>query len=474
MNKTALAQNTLLQTVGKIAGTIIGVFTVAILARHLGTSGYGQLTIVLTFLSIFAAIVDFGLTLTTVQMISEDKAKENKIIGNLLAIRIISAVIFLSLAPICALFFPYEHIIVIAIAVGAISYLFQTTSQMMIGVFQKNLVMQKAVFAELLNRSLVLGGVILAPILGFGLIAIIWIFVIGNAVHLTALLLFSTKYVRPSFRFEWKTWKDILTRSWPIGASIFFNLIYLRGDIVFMSIFRSNAEVGIYGAAYKIVDVITTIPVMYMGLALPLLVASWSKKKTKDFKNLMQGSFDFMSILALPMIFGSIAIGEPLMELVAGSEFSESGKILAVLGPAAAIVFWNSLFGHAIVGINKQKVMTLGYLAVAIITITGYLIFIPEYGMWAAAWLTLMAEILIGLLTFTVVSKTTGYFPKLGMLTKATLSAIFMYIAIKFLPEWNVLIIIAIGAGIYYIALSAIGGPRPSDIKQILTLQNKS
>ncbi|MBU0614422.1 flippase [Patescibacteria group bacterium] len=471
MDKIALARNTLLQTLGKITATVLGVITVAFLARYLGVSGYGQLTIVLTFLSIFAAIVDFGLTLTTVQLISEDKAEENKIIGNLLSLRIISAIVFLSLAPICAIFFPYEQVIIVAIGVGAVSYLFQSTSQMLVGIFQKNLAMHLSVFAELLNRVIILTGAILAPIIGLNLVGIVWLFVIGNAIHLATMLIFSTKYIRPSFRFDFALWKKIIARSWPIGASIFFNLIYLRGDIVFMSIFRSNAEVGLYGAAYKIVDVITTIPVMYMGLVLPLLVAAWTRKQKTDFKELMQNSFDFVSILALPIIFGSIAVGVPLMELIAGPEFSESGRVLAILGPAAAIVFWNSLFGHAIVGLNKQKIMTFGYLAVAVITIAGYIIFIPSYGMWAAAWWTLIAETLIGLLTFAVVAKTSGYLPKVKMALKAALAAFAMFLLLQILPEWNVLIVIAIGAAAYYVALALLGGPNPKQIKQLFLPQ---
>ncbi|RMD51172.1 hypothetical protein D6827_02705, partial [Candidatus Parcubacteria bacterium] len=131
----ALAQNTAIQIVGKIINTIIGVATVAVIARILGAEGYGRLTIALTFLSVFAIIVDFGLTLTTTQMISEHKADEKTLLGNLFSLRIISAAVFLALAPIIAAFFPYEQIIIYAIAIGSLSFLFASTSQMLIGIY---------------------------------------------------------------------------------------------------------------------------------------------------------------------------------------------------------------------------------------------------------------------------------------------------------------------------------------------------
>ena len=243
MNKTkALAQNAAIQIIGKTAATLLGVFTVAILARHLGVEGYGQFTIALSFLSIFAVIVDFGLTLTTTQMISEKEADEATLLGNLLTLRIISAVVFLALAPVVALVFPYDNVIQLAIAIGAFSYLFGTTAQMFVGVFQKRMLMSRVVIAELANRTAVLIGVLFAPYFGFGVVDIVWLLVIGNAIQLL-LMLWQTK-VLVAFKPKLNTaiWKKIILRSWPIGASIFFNLIYLRGDIVFLSIFRDNAD----------------------------------------------------------------------------------------------------------------------------------------------------------------------------------------------------------------------------------------
>ena len=111
--------------------------------------------------------------------------------------------------------------------------------------------------------------------------------------------------------------------------------------------------------------------------------------------------------------------------------------------------------------------MTLGYLFVAIVTIIGYLLFIPEYGIWAAAWWTLIAEALIGILTFIVVVRASGYRPKFIMAIKSIFASLIMYAGLTFLPDWHVLILITLGCFIYYIALTAVGGPK---IKEALKL----
>ncbi len=458
----ALAQNTVFQIIGKVLATIFGVMTVAILTRYLGTAGYGQLTVALTFLSIFAVIVDFGLTLTTVQMISAHHQNEEKILGNLISLRLLSAIIFLSLAPLSALLFPYEVVIKVAIAIGAVSFLFGTTAQMLIGVFQKRLQMGKAVIAELINRLLIMVGAMMAPTLGLTLSGIMWLFVIGNGAQLVIMLFFAGRLVKLKLRWQLSIIKEIIARSWPIGASIFFNLIYLRGDILFLSLWRPDAEVGIYGAAYKVVDVVTVVPVMYMGLILPMLVSIFADRQKEKFNKLLQQTFDFFSVLGFPIAAGSIVSGVAVMELIAGSEFRQSGEVLAIFGLAMLMIFFNSLFGHAVVGVGKQRPMVWAYFAVAAVTIAGYVAFIPTYGIWAAAWWTVIAETLIGIISFVVVSRISNFTPNLILTARAIFSSLIMALTLLLLPPIHALLEITVGAAIYIVALTALGGPKPA------------
>jgi O-antigen/teichoic acid export membrane protein len=222
--KSAVAKNTLIQTAGKGLSTLLGLITFAILWRILGPTDYGTLTIALTFLAVFATFVDFGLTLTTVQLISEHADREKEILNNLLSLRLISAGIFLGAAPIISLFFPYTTTVQILVAIGVISYYSSSISQMLVGIFQKNLDMRKPMIAENLNRLLVLIGIAAIGLLGGSLVAIMWVFVAGNITQLAAVLWYTKRYATLKPQISWEIWKLIIGRSWPIGISIFFNI----------------------------------------------------------------------------------------------------------------------------------------------------------------------------------------------------------------------------------------------------------
>ena len=466
--KQAVAKNTLIQIGGKAFSTLLGLAAFALLWRMLGPDAYGTLTIALTFLAVIATFVDFGLTLTTVQLISEQHEREEAILGNLLSLRLISAGICLGVAPIAALLFPYDGIVIALIAIGVFSYYSASVSQMLGGIFQRQLAMEKPMLAEIFNRLCVMVGVGTVWLSGGGLLAIMWVFVLGNIVQLVTIILFATRYIRLKPQISWPVWKLILERTWPIGASIFFNLIYLKGDIVFLSIYRGAFEIGLYSTAYKIIEVIAAIPVMYMGLVLPILVSAWTKGEKGRFSHALQDAFDFFTILAFPCAFGLALVGREAIVFVAGEAFAEAGPVLWVLGPALLFVFYGALFGHAIVGLNKQRVMTWAYVAVAILTIAGYLIHIPQYGMWGAAFWTLISEALITLIAGVVVIYVSGTSLRLHMLAKSIVATTCMALVILFIPLPHVLLKIALGSIIYGAILALIGGPTPRALSRLL------
>lgn len=459
MSTPSLARNSAIQIVGKVVAMVLAALTLPLLTRALGDTGYGQLTIALTFLSFFAILVDFGLTLTTTQMISEKPKEEGAILGNLLTLRVISSVLFLATAPIIVLFFPYSGDIKTAVAIGALSFFFGSTAQMLVGVFQTRLVMRYPIAAELANRAFVLAGAFALVAINGSLLTIVWILTIGNALQLLINLYFANRFIPLKPTLSLPIWKEIIRRSWPIGISIFFNLLYLKGDMIVLSLYATESVNGLYGAAYKVVDVMMALPVMYMGLVLPILVARYAEQNKMEFQKTLQQTFDLFSMSAIPLAVGCWILGVPVMTLVAGNEFAESGRVLAILGAAIAVGFFGALSGHAIVAIQKQRVMLFGYIFVAALVVPAYFLFIPTFGMYGAAWMTLVSEILICLLTSLVVWRTTKFIPNLKLFGKSLLASAFMAFLLTILPEWNVLILVIVGIASFFNILSLLGGP---------------
>jgi O-antigen/teichoic acid export membrane protein len=279
------------------------------------------------------------------------------------------------------------------------------------------------------------------------------------------------KFGRIYLSLQLPIWRDIWSKTWPIAVSIALNLLYLKTDVIILSVTRPPEEVGLYGAAYKVIEVLSTFPILFAGILLPLLSRYWQTQEKKQFGKLVQEGFDAMSILAWPIIVGTLFVGGDVMALVAGEEFRESGLILQLLIWASGIIFFNAIFAHAIVALNKQKQTIWAYGITALVGIIGYLYFIPKYGPIGAAAMTVVTEGMVALLVFVMYIRFSSIMPSLRRWGSAILSSLIMAGGLWLLKDVHYLIQIVSAMGIYGIAIILTGGVSKEFLRDILTLR---
>lgn len=425
---TKVVYNTIIQIGSKGISTVLGLAAMSIMARYLGTSGYGEYTTIITYLSFFAVFIDFGLTLITVQLISplpddaEGDRKQEDILSNLLTFRLLSAIVFLGMAPLIAWFFPYNESIKTGIAVSTLSFFFIALNQVFVGLFQKKLRMDKVSIAEVASRIVLVAGIFWAVSQDQGLMGIIWATIISSLSSFILHYAFSRRFSALHFRIDLSLWKDIMIKTWPLAITIIFNLIYLRTDTLILSLIRSQNEVGIYGAAYKVIDVLTTVPFMFAGIVLPIMTARWAARERDKFTDIMRRSLDLMIILALPMIAGAWILARPIMRLLAGPEFDPAAPVLKILIIACGLIFIGCIFSHAIIALDRQKQIIPAYIFTALTALAGYLIFIPRFSYYGAAWVTVYSEAAIAIAAAALVMKYSDYRFRSSILFKSILS----------------------------------------------------
>ncbi|KKW44746.1 MAG: Polysaccharide biosynthesis protein [Parcubacteria group bacterium GW2011_GWA2_56_7] len=457
-----------MQFAGRALAVTLGLLTLAMMTRALGDFGFGEFTTAVTYLQILTVLVDFGLTLMFIQLLGKPDADEARIGSALLGLRLASAAIFLGIGALLALLTPYSLTIKLAILAGTISYLALTSSGMLVGLFQKHLAINRVVIAELVNRTIVLVLVALFAMKGAGVIAMVVAVGVGNLIQLFITFLFAQQFalVRPSV--DLPLWISTLKQSWPIGLSTFFNLIYLKSDIMILGLYFPQSDVGVYGAAYRVIDVFTALPVMYVGLVLPHLTLAWARKERQTFTSYLQTTFDFFAMLSIPILVGSALVGAPLMEWIAGPEFTLSGHVLPVLMLTMPAIFFGALTGHAIIALEKQRQILWAYVLTAVVSLVGYFLLIPLFGIWGAAWMTVLSEYLINLITALVVFRTARYCPRVLVLGKAILGSVIMALVLSVLPDWHVLILVAVGITVYGASLMVVGAVTPTQVRRLL------
>ncbi len=470
----SIAINTIIQISSRIVGTILAAVTLGLLTRYLGQEGFGAFTIATTFPQLFGVMADLGLSLIAIQMISENKQNSARIYHAITTLRIVTAFVAIILAPIASLFFPYPPIIKLGISIISISIFLSSLNQILTVQFQVNLAMTKPMIAEIASKLFLIVGILFAMTLKVDLIFTLWLVVAQNLLQVTIVYFSSLRYCSLRLIWDISLFRTILQRSWPIGISIICTLAYLKMDTIILSLYHSQSAVGIYGGAYRVFEVLATLPGMFMGLALASFSRAWSQGDARSFRRYFQKSFDFMMMAALPLMIGTPFIARPLMILVLGQKFEDSGTILRILILTVGISFFSSLIGHLINIIHKQKSMILGYLAGMIVGVGLYLITIPSFSYWGAAWTTVLTQVLVSCIGFFIFYKTTKILPALHGMQRIVLATLCMTLFLAVTSFIPVLARVAGAMLLYFFVLILFGIVPKSLVQSFVLLSKKS
>ena len=442
----SIAKNTLIQIAGKGVSTLLGLLAVSILTRAMGAEKFGWYSTAIGFLQFVAVLTDFGFTVVTAKMLSEPNFDKRKLLNNLFTWRLITALASQSLAVGAIWLFPYSSTIKIATLILALSYIPNILNQVFTGYYQTKLRVDIQMAGEVLGRMALVVGFWLAVKGNLDFFPMMWVVAIAAWIY-TIYIWRKSGGVAP--RIDKEETKAIFQKMWPVAIGVIFNAFYLQGDRLILPLYANAVEVGLYSAAYRVLDILSQVAFMTMGIMLPLLTFSWSRGLYDEFKKHYQLSFDLMLIVLAPMVVGVIALAAPIMGLIFGSEFTAGGPILALLSVAVFGICFGSTFSQMALAINKQKQATLIFGADAVLSVIAYFIFIPRFGMLGAAYVTIFSELFAGLGFFLLCAYHTRLWPKITTALKVALASSIMGILLYYLQAINIVILILLGVLIY-------------------------
>jgi O-antigen/teichoic acid export membrane protein len=443
-----IAYNVAVSSVAKILSTILALVSIGLITRYLGQEGFGNYATVLAFLSFFTAIADLGLYSTVTREISRVGNDEKKIIGNVFSLRIIISLIVLLISPIIVFFFPYPTEVKQAIIIVVVAFLFSSSYQVLNGVFQKNLAMDKVAISELVGKIIQVLFIFYVIRLNLGFLWIISSLLLNMIISFTLIYLWSKKYISFAFKFDFIYWKKFIKESYPLGIAAIISFVYFKIDTILLSILKTSAEVGIYNVAYKVIENITFFPAMIVGLVFPIISRNIFSNKER-FWEISNKTFKVFWIIVVPLIIGTMFLSDGIVGLIGGEGFFASSAVLRIIIFSLGCIFFSNFFNIILISGNKQKKLMLIMFFGAIFNVTTNLIFIPHYSYLASACISVATELFVVVAAFYVVVKDLGYFPKVDKFWAILISGAIMAVYFFIFSEINFFLLAFSATGIY-------------------------
>ena len=420
-----IAYNVIFNVIAKMLSTILDLVGIGFITRYLGTQGFGDYSTVLAFFSFFGSFADLGLYTITAREISRPGADEKKILGNAFSLRLVSSITLFIITPFLIFFLPYSHDVKLGILIASASFVFSSTYMVLNGVFQKNLSMDKVAAAEVIGKLLQIAIIVLAVVKNLGFTTIILSILFSMIFNFFTVLFMVNKYVPLKLQFDFAYWKNFLKESLPLGISVLVIFIYFKMDTILLSILKTNNEVGIYNAAYKVIENISYVPAMIVGLIFPMFSRHIFSNK-KQFAHLADETLKVFMILIVPIVIGTLFLSNGVIHLIGGAAFSQAANTLRILIFALAFIFFGGLFNNIMIASNHQKKMLWAFVACAIFNVIANIIFIPLFSYTAAAIISTFTEFFVAFAGLVLTIKYVGYVPSIPHLPRIFISGFFM------------------------------------------------
>src|SRR3989344_1368141 len=390
----SIAANTAFQIFGKIISTTLGVIITILLTRFLGPVGYGQYTFVLVFVTMFGVIGDWGLSIITIREASKHVEDAGKIIGNVLVIRMAMSIVAAIASIVAIHVLPYDTALRVLVSIASVYLLAISIKTSFQIVFTVKLKLQNWAISEIAANLVALLLVVLFIKNSGGLPQILWAFNLGHifAAIVAAILAKQLLPVKLSWKREES--KYLLSEALPMGAILVLFTIYNRMDTLILNYYHGDDAVGIYGAAYRIFEVLILGAAYFTNSILPLISKLAANDKAR-LKKVFKKSFIFLTLMGVFVAVTNYIFAPLGIAVIGGQEFAASVTPLRILSLALIVSYFNHLGGFTLIALGKQWWSFRIAIVALVFNLILNLIFIPKFSYNAAAFTTFLTEGLI-------------------------------------------------------------------------------
>ena len=377
----------------QMSSLFFNLITGIIVARVLGPAGKGLLAVVAMVGTTILALGNLGIESFNIYAISKKNVEKKDIIGNSfwlgLFISLISFFIILILAFKAPLFFkniPRSYLLIYLVS---LPFLFW--NQFFRGILKGEQKFKRSNIFDIVPQAIdVIGIIFLLLYLRLGVLYI----VIWNAFIniLSGLLPMLDILIKNKFPLKLNI--EVLKKSLKYGIKIcltgVFSLLILRIDLYMVNFFKGMVETGLYSLASTFGIIFSVLPESINTVMFPKINL---EEKTKKESVAKYSRFALLSVLM--MALGTLIFIKPLIGLLYGQEFLLAAQPIFLLLPGLIFLSTATVLSQYFLSVGYPFKLTLSWFLATILNIVLNFIYIPQYGMIAAAITSTISYLLV-------------------------------------------------------------------------------
>ena len=242
--------------------------------------------------------------------------------------------------------------------------------------------------------------------------------------------------------------------------------VYLVVNRLMLGRMSTQSQLGQFQYTDQIIKVILAVVTASGQVMLPHIANKFSKGDVKGIRDSLYNSFDFITAIAIPMMFGIMAIAKQFAPWFLGKQFNDAGILMMIEAPVILFIGWSNVTGtQYLMPINRTKEYTVSVTVGAVINVIANLFLIALWGARGATLATDISEFAVAAVQLVYIRQTISRRKLFGKMWKYLLSGGIMFIItyrlamIMNMTIPNLAIEVIIGAVIYIIGIFILRAP---------------
>ena len=426
-NKTSIIKNFMYNMVYEVLILVLPLVTTPYLSRVLGAETIGIYTYTYAILSYFILFGCLGISLYArreLAYVRDDLKKRNKLFWELVIFRFITvtiaSVIYYFTFALKGEYSLYYKLWLLELAATAIniSWFFQAIEE-----FKKTVARNTIVR---LASVLLIFIFVKSP---SDLALYILIYGVADLIGNISLWFYLPKYMRGE-----RVGRLTVMRHLPFVLLLFIPQIASQVWVILDksmigAMLEDKAELGFYEQAQKIVNVIITVITSVATVMLPRMANTYAKGDTKQLRDYLNKSLNFVSLLSIPMVFGLIAISKDFVPIFFGQGYDRVVGINYIVSCTIWLMSVITILGNQyllITGKQKQYTITI-LLGLGLNAILNY-IFIKLFKAEGAGVASVITQLLVITMQFGLIKNEIKVLDYLKLSIKYVIVSLIMFV----------------------------------------------
>lgn len=362
-------------------------------ARMLGSvDELGKFSFALLLGGVFETLMDFGLHQVTIRAVARDKSRAAFLLHHALAIKLLWASgAMIALVITANILRPQWDVRIACYLIGG-SLVFRSYMLTIRGVLQGLEHFGWDAIVVLADRILMLLFGIAALWMGTGLRGLAISFVVARGAALgLALVVTETRLGGVSLAYDPGVWRDLHRTALPLGFFLVVLNLYSYVDGVMLGYLRTDAETGLYAAAYRIYEGFTYAALALSTVLTPRLSALFTSDRG-EHRRLAIGGVSGAAALGACVGLAAFMIATPLLVFLFGPDYAAATPAFRILVVGLPVVFAIWILHAVAISVDRERLLLQTGLIGLAVNVGLNLYVIPHYGPVGAAAATVAGE----------------------------------------------------------------------------------